>query len=201
MEFLQAIDLGTLFWFGSAHQPWLTAVMEFATFLGNTSTLVVVVLAAALAFALFGQRRAAVLIVLVGLTSYLLSEGVKRFVQRPRPEVAWRGDEPPDPWSFPSGHSLCSMAIYPAAALLAARRMRRWSPAAVLVAAAIALAMLVGVSRMYLGYHYLTDVAGGWTAGLAFALLTMSVDKRWGQAVRAGGRESVGECERGRVEV
>ncbi len=182
MEFLQALDLGTLFWFGSVHQPWLDTVMATVTHLGRARVLIVVVLLVALGFVISRQYRAAVLIVLLGIGSTLLSEAVKRYVLRPRPEVAWRGIEPPDPWSFPSGHSLSSMAIYPGVAFLAARRMRRRSLAIVLVTAAVALAMLIGVTRMYLGFHYLTDVVGGWTAGLACALLTMWIDKRWSQA-------------------
>jgi undecaprenyl-diphosphatase len=182
MEFLQALDLGTLFWFGSVHRPWLDAVMATATELGRGRVLIVVVALAALGFVIGRQYRAALLIVLAGLGSYLLSEAVKHYIQRPRPDVSWQPSEPPDPYSFPSGHSLSSMAIYSAAALLAGRRMRRQSQAAVLIAAAVALAMLVGVSRMYLGFHYLTDVVGGWTAGLACALLTMWVDKRWALA-------------------
>src|SRR5262249_13679660 len=157
-------------------------VMATAPQLGGVRGLVAVVVLAALGFAIGRQYRAAVLIVLLGLGSLLLSEGVKRYVLRPRPEIAWRTAEAPDPWSFPSGHSLCSMAIYSGVALLAGRRMHRRLPAALLFAAAVALAMLVGASRMYFGFHYLTDVAGGWTAGLACALLTMWVDKRWGQA-------------------
>jgi undecaprenyl-diphosphatase len=184
MEFLESIDLGTLFWFGSAHRPWLDAVMEFATRLGNTSTLAVVVIVAALAFTLFRQWHAAVLILILGPGSYFLSEAIKDFVRRPRPDVGWRTVDLPKSESYPSGHAFCSMAVYPGIALLVARRLRRRSLAALLVAAAIALAMLIGTSRMYLGVHYMTDVAGGWIAGLACALLTMSIDKQWARATQ-----------------
>src|SRR5690348_7405405 len=77
MEFLQALDLGTLFWFGSAHRPWLDVVMKIATWLGGSVVLTIFVGLVALGFAISRQYRAAVLIVLLGLGSLLLSEVVK----------------------------------------------------------------------------------------------------------------------------
>src|SRR5579884_2876579 len=82
MEFLQALDLGTLFWFGSVHQPWLDTVMATVTHLGRARVLIVVVLLVALGFVISRQYRAAVLIVLLGIGSTLLSEAVKRYVLR-----------------------------------------------------------------------------------------------------------------------
>jgi undecaprenyl-diphosphatase len=183
MEFLQSLDLGTLFWFGPEHHhPWLDVVMETATRLGNTGPLALVVLLGVLGFICYKQRRAAVLLLVLGPGSHFLSEAVKDYVRRPRPDVGWRKWDLPTSESFPSGHAFCSMAIYGGIALLTARRLRRRSLAAVVVGAALAVSLLVGTSRMYLGVHYLTDVAGGWTAGLACALLTMWVDKRWSLA-------------------
>jgi undecaprenyl-diphosphatase len=179
MEFLHSLDLGTLFWFGSVHQPWLDVVMENATNLGSTRVLYAVALIAAVGFAIARRFRPALLLAVIGPASYYFSETVKSYVARPRPDVVWRKVDLPSSPSFPSGHALCSMAVYPAVAFTAARRLRRRGLAVVLIAAAVALAMLIGATRMYLGVHYLTDVVGGWTAGLALALLVVWVDGIW----------------------
>ena len=73
--------------------------------------------------------------------------------------------------SFPSGHSsgiatLVAVALVLAWPLLSARA-RRWS-----LAAGIALVLVVGLTRMWLGVHYLSDVVGGWSLGLAWTLVT-----------------------------
>ena len=102
---------------------------------------------------------------LVGLA---LAQTVKDVVHRAWPDVRWTpaGLRPTTP-SFPSGHSLNSMASYGALALLLSRRLRRPWQRALLSSCGLLLCVLIGVSRMYLGVHYLTDVAAGWCAGLA----------------------------------
>ena len=141
--------------------PWLTDVIRVLTWLGSSWVL------GGLALILFfrlrsrGLHRRAWLPPAAFAAAELLTETAKFVVRRPRPE-AWFGLATPETWSFPSGHSLNSMACYIAfAAALAPRSRWRWF--------AVALAALIGFSRVYLGVHWPIDVITGWTAGACLA--------------------------------
>ena len=95
--------------------------------------------------------------------SALLNLGSKRFFQRDRPSL-WESIAPESTFSFPSGHAMGSMTLAAVAVLLAWRTRWRW-PVAL---AAVAFVLLVGLSRLYLGVHYPSDVVAGWAAGLAW---------------------------------
>jgi len=113
------------------------------------------------------RREALFLAVAIG-GSVILDEALKLIFHRPRPQLSWAQVQPE--YSFPSGHSMNSLVFYLALAIIVGRL---WSRRAGLIAAmlAIGLAVLIGTSRIYLGYHYFTDVVGGLFAGLAWLLL------------------------------
>jgi undecaprenyl-diphosphatase len=190
---LQSLDLGTLYFFQTHRLPVLTEGMIGATYLGNTGVFWSAVLLFAIGFLAWGRWRSAVLLTAIAFVSWQVNESVKGLVRRPRPEEGVRPPIPvPHSFSFPSGHAQNAMAVYGTAALLAARGMRRqW--AVLLIAAGMAMALLVGTSRLYLGVHYLTDVVGGWIAGLAFALLARWLDELWANQAPTGG-SSATEC-------
>jgi membrane-associated phospholipid phosphatase len=180
MDSLQAYDEGTLFWFETHHLPWLTPVMKLLTIVGNWYIVLVVAVLIAAGFFRWRRPRTAVCFMSMALLALLLCEGVKHFVSRPRPDVRWRLIARPHSWSFPSGHSFNSMAIYGGAAMLAARGLRRRSRQIPLVAAGLVLPVAIGISRPYLGVHYPIDVIGGLSGGLGCALLGLWADQRWG---------------------
>jgi undecaprenyl-diphosphatase len=175
---LEAFDLGTLYFFGSLHRPWLDHAVLTWTHLGDLRTLALVAVFAALLFGAFRRPRAGGALVAAGLLAWALEWGVKRLVGRPRPQVAWQLLAPPDDPSFPSGHALCSMAVYGGLGLLLSRATRRRWLRALLGGAGIALGVSVGLTRPYLGVHYPLDVVAGWCAGLACALLAYEAGAR-----------------------
>jgi undecaprenyl-diphosphatase len=182
MNFLQSFDQGTLLSFDRWQRPWLGPAMNGLTTAGHTLILEVVAVVAALVFMARGRWRSAALLLLAVEAGSVLSIGVKAYVGRPRPDMAWRVGTLPSSASFPSGHALGAMSTYATLGLLASRRLRSRLLQAVLIAAAIALALAVGVSRLYLGHHWPTDVIAGWSAGLGCALLACWADRRWGNA-------------------
>ncbi len=162
------------------HRPWLDPLVIGVTQLGDWQFLLVVVLAV-VAFLLIRRRpRTALILAAAALAAFPLSEGVKVLVGRPRPEVPWRLIALPSSYSFPSGHSLESMTVYGALALTLGRRLRGRRFRVMALALCVALPLLIGFSRVYLGVHYPTDVLAGWAAGLALALLAGWANRRWG---------------------
>jgi undecaprenyl-diphosphatase len=183
MDFLQEADHGLMDQIGTLHFPWLDTVMGWATRVGDSWTLDAVAVLAVLGFLALRQWRASILMALTALLAFGINEAVKHYVQRERPDMAWRSPSvklPGSP-SFPSGHALNSMTIYGTAAMLAARRLSRRSVREAVLALGVALPLLIGVSRSYLGVHWPTDVFAGWCAGLACALLACWVDELWGR--------------------
>ncbi|MBW3613172.1 MAG: phosphatase PAP2 family protein [Chloroflexi bacterium] len=104
----------------------------------------------------------------------------KTFVARERPDLLEPIVTEPG-YSFPSGHSLLGMAAWGVLAVLVARSRLPRAARLTLIAGLGALIFLIGLSRVYLGVHYPTDVVAGWTAGavivFVYARLTREVPK------------------------
>lgn len=146
----------------SIRAGWLTQVVKVITALG--STFVILPLAILSGFTLAAQRRWRELCVLVGgvLIIFVGVDQLKAATDRLRPDggLTRAGGS-----AFPSGHTAHSV-LYVWLALTVAlslrSKLRRGTP---LVLAAVALCVLVGLSRVYLGVHYMSDVSGGWALG------------------------------------
>ena len=95
--------------------------------------------------------------------SALLNMATKQFFQRDRPTL-WESIAPEHTFSFPSGHAMGSATLAMVVVLLCWHTRWRW----VAVALASSFAVLVGVSRIYLGVHYPSDILGGFAAGIAW---------------------------------
>jgi undecaprenyl-diphosphatase len=149
---------------------WLADAARDLTALGGAPVLVLVVLATLgyLAFERKGPEMALLVAAVGGGT--LLSTLLKELVDRGRPEVVPRL-APVVTSSFPSGHSMLAAVVYLTLGVLLARVAARRRVKTYLLGLAMLLALLVGVTRVYLGVHYPTDVLAGWSAGLAWALL------------------------------
>jgi undecaprenyl-diphosphatase len=148
--------------------PGLDWFMNRLTDLG--STLVIIPVFVLVAARLLWRRRfgAVLFLAVVCLGALVLNATMKLFFQRPRPAAPWASVLPD--YSFPSGHTMNGLVFWVALALIA---WSIWGRRVGLVALVVALVIAVGVgtSRIYLGYHYLTDVVGGILAGIAWLLV------------------------------
>jgi undecaprenyl-diphosphatase len=178
MELLQATDEGALFWFESHHARWLTRIMKGLTFIGERDFLLALLLVTAMGYVLWKMPRTAAIVLMTALLASLLSRTIKQLVDKSRPDVAWRLILLPGDKSFPSGHALNSMADFGVIALTLSHRLKRRALRRLVIGLGFGLPLLVGISRPYLGVHYPSDVIGGWTAGLACALLAYWADLR-----------------------
>jgi undecaprenyl-diphosphatase len=159
------MDLG-LMQFVQAWQPdWLTQVMRLVSALSDTPSYFFAVPLIAAYYFRHGRRRLALATVLV-TAGNLLNPLIKSIVERPRPTTDIVSVlEQTNHSSFPSGHALGAMVFYGFLAWIAWTSGRRW-----LAAGCAAFILLVGVSRMYLGAHWPSDVAAGYVIGFVWLL-------------------------------
>jgi len=182
------LDVRITTWAAQHRTDVFTTFFEAITHLGSMSFLIP-------AAALFGgflliRRKEWKPLVLAALTltvtgvSYSL---VKTLVARPRPPAVSRITDATG-WAFPSGHAAQAVAFWGlVAVLLAAGRSRRTRVAS--LGAAFALAVAIGISRIYLGAHWTTDVLAGWALGGFWLFLVLALRERLGsrsKATRAG---------------
>jgi undecaprenyl-diphosphatase len=148
--------------------PALDTVMNTLTDLGSI-LFIPPIFVIAVVWLLAKRRYGAALFLGVASGGSLFLQGtMKIFFARPRPQLDYARVLPD--YSFPSGHTMNAVVFYTALALILWSIFgRRVGLVALVVAAAIALG--VGVSRIYLGYHYLTDVVGGLLAGIAWLIV------------------------------
>jgi undecaprenyl-diphosphatase len=155
------------------------AVMHLSA-LGSGAVTGLLTLIAILFLLVAKKPRHAALLLVCALGTLVWMEVLKGIYERPRPTVVTHID-PPGGLSFPSGHSMISAALYLTLAVLIARTLPERRLQRFTVAVGAMLALLVGLTRMYLGVHYPSDVLGGWTVGATWALACGVVARRLGR--------------------
>jgi membrane-associated phospholipid phosphatase len=168
--------------------PGLDFVMWRLTDIGS-SLVIVPLFAVTVALLIRGRRYGAgVFLAVVSGGSLVLNGTMKVLFERPRPQLDYARVLPD--YSFPSGHTMNALTFYVALALIVWSVFGRRVGLATLVVGSL-LAIGVGVSRIYLGFHYLTDVAGGIFAGIAWLLIVGTAFRlrptwwSWGEARRS----------------
>jgi undecaprenyl-diphosphatase len=168
---VQRIDSTVYEWFGSRRTRATSTLFVIITTMGGPvpmSALVATVLAVLIARRRF--RWAAYLGITTG-GGALLNQLLKSHFVRQRPDLegAVLGASG---YSFPSGHAMSATIILGALAYLAARSIRAWKSKSAALAALATLALAIGVSRLYLGVHWTSDVGAGFAAGLLWVSAT-----------------------------
>ena len=158
----------------AADRPLLRASMIVVTQFGNWQPVIIGTLVGVSWLLWFGHRRSALLLLGVTLTGRTLIEAQKYGVHRLRPSE-FDHLVTVHSLSFPSAHAGNSMLLFLSLALIAAPPRWRWWA----VPAALAGALLVGLSRPMLGVHWPSDVVGGWSFGAAWVLLMVALAERW----------------------
>lgn len=179
-----AFDRAVMLWMRVPGHPelpwgaaWLPSAARDVTALGSTTVLSFVVVATTLFLWLRGRGRTALLVLASTTLGAVAITLVKALVGRSRPDLIDRLMVETSN-SFPSGHAASSAIVYLTLATLLfpvvpERRMR-----AFLIAVALTLVGAIGVSRVYLGVHWPSDVIAGWALGSAWALLWWRIELR-----------------------
>ena len=163
----QTFDDAVLRWIEGHRSAVLDQMVLEITVLGAGIVLLMIVLVASV-FLWLTRHRWSVYILLTGVFGgQLLNRVLKNAFERPRPSsVEWVTEV--QSLSFPSGHAMTSAITYLSVAYLVARLEPTPRLRATTWAMAILIIVLVGLSRMYLGVHYPTDVLAGWLGGIAW---------------------------------
>jgi undecaprenyl-diphosphatase len=157
--------------------PWLEASVRDVTALGGVVVITIVTLGAAGFLLLSGKRGAALFVVASIMGAVLLSFGFKAGFERARPDLVPHGTAVYTA-SFPSGHATGAAATYLTLGALLARFQPRRRLKIYLLTLAVLLTVLIGLSRVYLGVHWPSDVLAGWTLGTSWALLCWLVARQ-----------------------
>jgi undecaprenyl-diphosphatase len=152
--------------------PEVTTAMTVVSFMGSPVFLTPLLVVIFAAFFLTGWRRAALWFAVAMAGATLLDITLKLSFHRLRPSPFF--GNAPHSYSYPSGHALGALCFYGVLAGLLAHRIRNTAAKVAIWSAAVLLIAAIGVSRVYLGVHYPTDVlagylvAGVWVSGLVF---------------------------------
>jgi membrane-associated phospholipid phosphatase len=152
-------------WMHGLASARLTTTMRAASFYGGPAVLIPAGLLAAAAFLFKGWHRGALLTVVLLAGAGLLNGLLKFSFARVRPASYFDYPLPGSP-SFPSGHALYAASIFGGLAVLLTARMRNRLLQLLVWLVAVSLILLVGVSRVYLGVHYPSDVLAGYAIGI-----------------------------------
>jgi undecaprenyl-diphosphatase len=150
--------------------PWLPEVARDLTALGSAAVLVLVVVATALFLALARRWAEALTLVAASLGGMALELTLKGWYGRPRPDLVPHAARILSA-SFSSGHATMSAAVYLTIGALMAHVQPDPRLKIYVASVAALLALIVGLSRVYLGVHWPTDVAAGWTLGAGWAAI------------------------------
>jgi undecaprenyl-diphosphatase len=158
-HFDAAVRLGVHQW----ASPTLTALMQVITVLGSVRILGIASVTVVAGLLIAGWRQSAIALTWTMAGAIVMENAVKYTFHRVRPEPFF-GTEP-DTYSFPSGHALLSLCFYCVLANVFTERIRSGFARATIWIVAALLVAAIGLSRIYLGVHYPTDVLGGYLVG------------------------------------
>lgn len=187
-----AFDTEILLAFREAGRPddpvgpaWLEEAVRDLTGLGSMIVLVLVTAAAIFYLLLIGRRGEALMVLIAVGGGQILSSLLKLGIDRPRPDLVPHLAEV-QTLSFPSGHAMMSAVTYLTLGSMLAGIAPGWATKIYVLGVAVLITLTVGVSRIYLGVHWPSDVLAGWCAGFAWAMLCWLVARRFFRSAEDG---------------
>jgi membrane-associated phospholipid phosphatase len=158
-------------WFQNERHPGFTALLDAATIAGGPLGMSLLAAVAAAVLFFLRRRASAVFVMITGAGGALLNLGLKAIFERVRPPAA-AAIAVAQGYSFPSGHAMGSVIVLGSIAYVVLRQPLRWKAKSAWLALLATAVVLIGLSRVYLGVHWISDIAGGWSAGAVWLATT-----------------------------
>ena len=183
VEIWRELDSGILLAFRNGAEPvgprWVEELARDITALGSFGVLVLVVSASVIFLLMARQHTDAWTMLASSAGGMAVTLVLKTLLLRARPDPLLHSVYVDSP-SFPSGHAMMSTVTYLTLGAFLARELRSRSLKAYVMSLALVVSMLVGLSRVYLGVHWPSDVLAGWSFGAGWALLCWTAAERFG---------------------
>ncbi len=171
-DFVNHIDMKTINYIQGLEHPYITLVMKFFSFIGDTIQVIIIsVIILLILYKVFHQRRELLLFSIVLLGSTLFNVLLKNFFQRERPTIYQMVIE--ENFSFPSGHSMAALSLYGIVSFLLWRHIPKQSGRMVLITISAVFILVIGISRIYLGVHFPSDIIGAYLVSGAWLMFTI----------------------------
>lgn len=169
-------DQGVNLLMRNLRNPWTTQFMWVMSLPGDPPVIAPLTVVASLVLAIWGWRSGAVLLALTMVSEAAVQSLESSAFARPRPPAEFALIQRPTTLSFPSGHAWASLLLASVLGLVLWRTLpKHRSVRVVIVCAVVVVAMLVGVSRVYLGVHWPSDVAGGWMMAVVSLVVARAI--------------------------
>ncbi len=173
---IESLDRSILQSIHAHDTPFLTALARTLSFIGSPITLLPAVpLAAALLWSRRLRRDALLLLISMGGSS-TLDTALKLHYRRIRPDLPWAFVHERS-FSFPSGHSVLAVTLYGILTYLLMSHLAHTWQRAIIILASLTLIVGIGLSRIYLGAHFPSDVLAGYLVGLTWLLPVIATDQ------------------------
>jgi undecaprenyl-diphosphatase len=174
-ELIHAIDQWVLSHLSIVRSPRLNGVAASITALGSVTVLTILTGFSSLFLCAKRARDFAVLLLMTAAGSALITQIFKAFFERARPDLAFRIVSV-DGYSYPSGHSVSAAAIYIVLGRIFTRFVDRRVQKFIINLFFSCLVIAIGLSRIYLGVHFASDVLAGFLAGLCWCTVLLTIE-------------------------
>ncbi len=154
--------------------PLLTILMKVISFMGNTITVTLI----CIVFVLVNKTRwkYGIISSMGVITSFISNWSLKLLFARERPNILRLVNE--TNYSFPSGHSMINTTLYSLLGICIYKNIKNKKLKYILIFICSIMPIIIGVSRVYLGVHYITDVIAGWIGGLIIGIIVYLIYKK-----------------------
>lgn len=151
----------------------LTNFFKFITKFTNVKIAFIIVIVSAIFF-----RKKGILVIITGIDIYILNTILKLIIKRDRPSILQLVKV--NNYSYPSGHAMISMGVYGCLIYMILKTVKNKKLKSFLVSILSLLILIIGISRIYLGVHYFTDIVAGFTLSIIYLIILDKVVSKWG---------------------